>query len=205
MPSHASHPSKTAYPCGFRHDAFAFLMRHATRHCRLRVRKNPTAQFSYSGTVVIDRKYFSEFVGEWHLNTRVRRTYGRNVSFLSHVFDNRTARHSAVRHKCRTLRKHRSASRLNEIYRRGSGRSIPRRRRLSLSENGNPFVRFADISPIRGISRCHFVTSPQRGAPLPYGKRFREFVGERLAAPVTFHLHECMCEAKDILLLDLRI
>ena len=51
---------------------------------------------------------------------------------------------------------------------RSDGRSIPRRRRLSLSENGNPFVRFADISPIRGISHCHFVTSPQRGAPLPY-------------------------------------
>ncbi len=32
----------------------------------------------------------------------------------------------------------------------------------------NPFVRFADISPNRGISHCHFVTSPQRGAPLPY-------------------------------------
>ena len=48
------------------------------------------------------------------------------------------------------------------------GRSKPRRRRLSLSENGNPFVRFADISPNRGISHCHFVTSPQRRAPLPY-------------------------------------
>ena len=61
-----------------------------------------------------------------------------------------------------------SASRLGGIYGIGLGRSIPRRRRLSLSENGNPFVRFADISPIRGISHCHFVTSPQRGAPLPY-------------------------------------
>ena len=70
--------------------------------------------------------------------------------------------------KRRTLQYVSSASRLGEILGKGFGRSIPRRRRLSLSENGNPFVRFADISPIRGISHCHFVTSPQRGAPLPY-------------------------------------
>ena len=68
----------------------------------------------------------------------------------------------------RTLRRDRSAPRLGDIDWKGYGRSIPRRRRLSLSENGNPFVRFADISPNRGISLCHFVTSPQRGAPLPY-------------------------------------
>ncbi len=53
------------------------------------------------------------------------------------------------------------------VWWKGCGGSIPRRRRLSLSENGNPFVRFADISPNRGISHCHFVTSPQRGAPCP--------------------------------------
>ena len=47
----------------------------------------------------------------------------------------------------RTLRRDRSAPRLGDIDWKGYGRSIPRRRRL-------PF--------------CHFVTSPQRGAPLPY-------------------------------------
>ena|GEM_PF-5712733 len=67
-----------------------------------------------------------------------------------------------------TLRRDRSVPRLGDIDWKGYGRSIPRRRRLSLSENGNPFVRFADISPNRGISLCHFVTSPQRGVPLPY-------------------------------------
>ena len=54
------------------------------------------------------------------------------------------------------------------VWWKGCGGSIPRRRRLSLSENGNPFVRFEDISPNRGISHCHFVTSPRRGAPPPY-------------------------------------
>ena len=102
------------------------------------------------------------------VGTSIARPYGRGVVLLSTVFDIGNARHSRYVNKRRTLRRVSFASRLGGVYRKGNGGSIPRRRRLSLSENGNPFVRFADISPNRGISHCHFVTSPQRGAPLPY-------------------------------------
>ncbi len=120
---------------------------------------------------------------------------GRSVVFLSAVPDNRNVRHSRyVGHACPSAvpyGKKGFAAHSVDIDRKRTERSIPRRRRLSLSENGNPFVRFADISPIRGISHCHFVTSPQRRAPLPYSKRCSDYVGERLAAPAAGRWTRC--------------
>ena len=97
------------------------------------------------------------------------------VDFLTNVPQNRIVRHTVGRRTCVSAPTPTGGicSAVGGVLRKGFGRSIPRRRRLSLSENGNPFVRFADISPNRGISLCHFVTFPQRGAPLPYNRRFR--------------------------------
>ena len=48
------------------------------------------------------------------VGTSIARPYGRNISFLSHAFDNKNARHSAD-DRWSSLRKHGFASRLNNI------------------------------------------------------------------------------------------